>query len=82
MQTAIAARVGSTVPELVKIPCPQPPEIGGCDDILCRTLELGVCGTDREILHSANPWTPPESPFLVLGHECIARSIRSVTKSS
>ncbi|MDA1049019.1 MAG: alcohol dehydrogenase catalytic domain-containing protein [Planctomycetota bacterium] len=73
MQTAIAARTGSTVPELVEIPCPPPPGTGGCDDILCRTIELGICGTDREILHSANPWTPPGSPFLVLGHECIAR---------
>jgi threonine dehydrogenase-like Zn-dependent dehydrogenase len=73
MQTAIAARTGSTVPELVEIPCPRLPSGFGSDDILCRTLELGICGTDREILHAASPWTPPGSPFLVLGHECIAR---------
>ena len=73
MQTAIAARTGSTIPELVEIPCPHLPEGCGSDDILCRTLELGICGTDREILHSASPWTPAGSPFLVLGHECLAR---------
>jgi len=36
-------------------------------------LELGVCGTDREILHSAAPWTPPGEGHLILGHECLAR---------
>ncbi|MFN9041072.1 MAG: alcohol dehydrogenase catalytic domain-containing protein, partial [Planctomyces sp.] len=43
------------------------------DQILCRTLQLGICGTDREILHSAAPWVPPGEPVLVLGHECLAR---------
>ena len=42
-------------------------------EVLCRTLELGVCGTDREILHSAKPWTPPGEDRLILGHECLAR---------
>jgi threonine dehydrogenase-like Zn-dependent dehydrogenase len=41
--------------------------------VLCRTLELGICGTDREILHSAEPAVPEDAPFLVLGHECLAR---------
>jgi len=73
MQTAIAARTGSTLPELVEIPCPELPDSLECDQILCRTLELGICGTDREILKSAKPMVPPGSPFLVLGHECLAR---------
>lgn len=73
LQTAIAARTGSIVPELVEIPVPQLPEPQPGGNVLCRTLELGVCGTDREILHSAAPWTPPGSPFLVLGHECLGR---------
>jgi threonine dehydrogenase-like Zn-dependent dehydrogenase len=41
--------------------------------VLCRTLELGVCGTDREILQSERPWVPAESDHLILGHECLAR---------
>jgi len=73
MPIAIAARVGSTKPELIEIPTARLPMSSGSDDILCRTIELGICGTDREILHSAAPWTPPGSPFLVLGHECLAR---------
>jgi glucose 1-dehydrogenase len=66
--SAIAAFPGSTIPGMVSMPEPGSP---GPGEVLCRTLELGVCGTDREILHSANPWVPPGEEFLVLGHECL-----------
>jgi threonine dehydrogenase-like Zn-dependent dehydrogenase len=67
---AIAALTGSVEPEFVDLPSPPPP---GRGEVLCRTLELGVCGTDREILASAQPLVPAGQPFLVLGHECLAR---------
>src|SRR5262245_8971309 len=67
---AIAAFTGSTQPRVINI---APPEEPGAGQVLCRTLELGVCGTDREILHSAAPWTPPGEDRLILGHECLAR---------
>ncbi len=67
---AVSARIGSTQPQLCEV---SPPAAPGPGEVLCRTLELGICGTDREILHSANPWTPPGADFLVLGHECVAR---------
>jgi threonine dehydrogenase-like Zn-dependent dehydrogenase len=67
---AISARRGSTEPELIEV---QPPVDPGSGQVLCRTLELGVCGTDRDILHSAAPWTPPGENRLILGHECLAR---------
>lgn len=70
--SAIAAFPGSTLPQIVSVTEPQSP---GPGEVLCRTLELGVCGTDREILHSANPWVPPGEPFLVLGHECLGEVI-------
>ncbi len=66
--SAIAAFPGSTLPGIVAMPEPCAP---GPGEVLCRTLELGVCGTDREILHSANPWVPAGEKFLVLGHECL-----------
>lgn len=66
----IAARPGSIEPTLVDLPEPHAP---GAGEVLCRTLEVGVCGTDREILHSAAPVIPTDAKFLVLGHECLAR---------
>jgi threonine dehydrogenase-like Zn-dependent dehydrogenase len=66
----IAAFAGSDAPRFVDVAEPRPIQ---ADEVLCRTLELGVCGTDREILHSRRPLTPPGDEFLVLGHECLAR---------
>ena len=67
---AIAARIGTPEPCFVDVSEPSEPQAG---EVLCRTVELGVCGTDREILASAQPWTPDREDFLVLGHECLAR---------
>src|SRR6188474_865458 len=67
---AITARHGSTEPQLFVVSSPAAPAAG---EVLCRTLELGVCGTDRDILHSAAPWTPAGEDRLILGHECLAR---------
>jgi len=66
----IAAQTGSTQPRFVDTPEPRGPAAG---EVLCRTLELGVCGTDREILKSAKPWVPAGEDRLILGHECLAR---------
>src|SRR6266481_3320481 len=67
---AIAAETGSTKPVLLDVAPPDAPAAG---EVLCRTLELGVCGTDREILLSGKPWTPTGEDRLMLGHECLAR---------
>jgi glucose 1-dehydrogenase len=37
--------------------------------VLVRTLALGVCGTDREIVAGAYGWAPPGQTRLVIGHE-------------
>lgn len=39
--------------------------------ILVRTLALGVCGTDREILSGQYGWAPPGQQRLVIGHESL-----------
>ena len=67
---AIAARSGTSEPVFVDDPEPRAPGEG---EVLCRTLQLGVCGTDREILESAAPWAPKDLDYLILGHECLAR---------
>ncbi len=66
----IAALPGSTKPEIVELAEPSPPAPG---EVLCRTLKLGICGTDREIVEAARPLVPPGAEWLVLGHECLAR---------
>src|SRR5437773_8979723 len=70
LMLAVAASPGSTRPMRVDVAPPDAPSPG---QVLCRTLELGVCGTDREILLSGNPWTPIGENRLILGHECLGR---------
>ena len=67
---AIAARTGSPRPAIVDVAEPATPGAGA---VLCRSLEVGVCGTDRDILASQQPLTPPGCEHLILGHECLAR---------
>lgn len=71
---AIVARTGSRHPDFQEIPEPHEP---GDHEVLCHTVDLGVCGTDREILESQHPVTPTDADFLVLGHECLARVERT-----
>ena len=46
---------------------PEPPPSDG--SILVRTLALGVCGTDREIVSGEYGEAPPGQERLILGHE-------------
>src|SRR5262249_60360216 len=48
---------------------PEPPE-SDCP-VLVRTLALGVCGTDREILDGRYGFAPPGQQRLILGHESL-----------
>jgi len=70
MPTAIAAAIGNTRPLWVDAP---PPEEVLSGEVICRTLQLGVCGTDREVIASGKPVTPRGADHLILGHECLAR---------
>jgi len=45
-------------------------------EVLVRTLEVGVCGTDREISEGLFGVAPEEEPLLVLGHEVLAVVLR------
>ncbi len=47
----------------------EPPLADG--SLLVRTLALGVCGTDREIVAGEYGWAPPGQDRLVLGHESL-----------
>ena len=45
------------------------PEVG---QALLQTVEVGICGTDREILEGGHGAAPAGSPWLIPGHECLA----------
>jgi glucose 1-dehydrogenase len=50
---------------------PAPPASDGA--VLVRTLALGVCGTDREIVSGDYGWAPPSEKRLVIGHESLGK---------
>jgi len=50
---------------------PEPPVSDGA--VLVRTLTLGVCGTDREIVSGEYGWAPPGQKRLVIGHESLGK---------
>ena len=57
---------GSTAVEEVAEPRPA------AGEVVLRVLEVGVCGTDREIAHGQFGVAPHEGGALVLGHEALA----------
>jgi threonine dehydrogenase-like Zn-dependent dehydrogenase len=55
--------------EVADVPEPD----AGSGRVLLRTLEVGVCGTDREISEGLFGAPPEGEPRLVLGHEFLGR---------
>jgi glucose 1-dehydrogenase len=52
-------------------------------DVMLQMLDVGICGTDREIAHFEYGTPPPGSLYLVIGHESLGRVIatgRAVTR--
>jgi len=47
----------------------------GADEVKLRILEVGVCGTDREICEFKFGEPPPGSEHLVLGHEAVGEVV-------
>lgn len=50
---------------------PEPPASDGT--VLVRALELGICGTDFELISGDYGWAPPGSEYLILGHESLGQ---------
>lgn len=55
--------------ELSELAAPTP----GRGDLLVEGLEVGVCGTDKEIAAGVYGWAPPGRERLILGHESLGR---------
>ena len=51
-----------------------PPAEGG---LLARTLAVGICGTDRELISGQYGEAPPGSRRLILGHESLASIVEA-----
>jgi threonine dehydrogenase-like Zn-dependent dehydrogenase len=51
------------------------PEITGSYDIKIRSLEIGICGTDKEICTFVYGSPPDGSDYLVLGHESLGQVV-------
>jgi len=47
------------------------PAILAPGDVVVRVLEVGFCGIDREIASFRTGSAPPDSPYLILGHEAL-----------
>jgi glucose 1-dehydrogenase len=50
---------------------PDPPSSDG--SILVRALELGICGTDHELISAEYGFAEPGEDYLILGHESLGR---------
>lgn len=51
------------------------PMVAGPRQVKLRVLEVGICGTDREIASFAYGDLPDGAPYLVLGHEALAQVV-------
>ncbi len=58
---------------------PEPPATDG--DVLIRTLALGICGTDFELVSAEYGWAPPGESHLILGHESLGRVMEAPSGS-
>ena len=69
---AVAVFPGSQEVKLVQR---EPPRPANPDDVLLRVLDVGLCGTDKEIC-SFEYGSPPEGEdHLVIGHEALAEVV-------
>lgn len=51
--------------------------VGDSEGVLVRSLAVGICGTDADILSGEYGWPPPGRSRLVIGHECVGRVEKS-----
>ena len=61
----------------VKIVEQEEPRINAPSEVKLRVLEVGVCGTDKEICAFEYGTPPAGSPYLVLGHESLSEVVET-----
>ena len=65
MQAIVVTPKQARSGRVAEVPTPQP----GPGQVLVKTIEVGVCGTDLEILNGEYGEAPPGEDYLILGHE-------------
>jgi threonine dehydrogenase-like Zn-dependent dehydrogenase len=60
--------------DLRVIDVPEPP-LRSPTEVRVRTLEVGVCGTDKDILAGRHGAAPKGEDHLILGHECLGEVV-------
>ncbi|MBV8940841.1 MAG: glucose 1-dehydrogenase [Solirubrobacterales bacterium] len=53
------------------------PTLSAPDHVMIRMLEIGICGTDREICTFEYGTPPPDDDHLVIGHEALAEVVET-----
>ena len=69
---AVGVLPGKREVALLRHPAPR---IAAPTELRIKTIEVGICGTDREICTFAYGTPPSDSDYLVLGHEAIGEVI-------
>jgi glucose 1-dehydrogenase len=53
----------------------EPPRLAEPDDVMVQVLDVGICGTDKEICSFEYGTPPPGRDYLVIGHEALAEVV-------
>ena len=56
------------------------PRITSPTEVKIRMLDVGICGTDKEIVSFEYGTPPPGSPYLVIGHESLGEVVETGAK--
>lgn len=59
----------------VKLIDEEPPRTVERDEVLLRVLDVGICGTDREICSFEYGTPPPGDDHLIIGHEALGEVV-------
>jgi len=66
----------------VKIIEQEDPRISQPDQVMLRLLDIGICGTDKEICTFEYGTPPPGDDYLVIGHEALGEVVAAGLPSS
>jgi glucose 1-dehydrogenase len=62
-------------PQEVKLVEQEFPRLAQPDQVMLRMLDIGICGTDKEICSFEYGTPPPGDDYLVIGHESLAEVV-------